>query len=54
MSAEAKPALKSKTIWGVLILVMAPLSPRSAMPCKLQARPLRQLVTLSRALSQVP
>ena len=24
MSAEAKPALKSKTIWGVLILVMAP------------------------------
>jgi hypothetical protein len=24
MSAEAKPALRSKTIWGVLILVMAP------------------------------
>lgn len=24
MSAEAKPALKSKTIWGVLILTMAP------------------------------
>ena len=24
MSAEAKPALKSKTVWGVIILAMAP------------------------------